>query len=186
MSVCPDGFEVLLGNGITVVSIPTGATAKVTDNADGTFAVENLGDAGDALVSVAVDGVELTLAPGQSSTVATNDFQGFFSPVDNPAVTNVVTAGRAIPLKWRLLDADETPVTNLTRAVVRVASRPCDGTAGDELEEIAAGESGLRYLGNGNYQFNWASPKSYANSCRTLRLDLGEGITRDALFDFTR
>ncbi len=32
-------------------------------------------------------------------------FTGFFSPVTNGGVWNVVNAGRAIPLKWTLTDA---------------------------------------------------------------------------------
>ncbi|MGH8628647.1 MAG: hypothetical protein ACREYC_26385, partial [Gammaproteobacteria bacterium] len=33
-------------------------------------------------------------------------------------------------------------------------------------------------LGDGYYKFNWKSPKSYANSCKTLKLDLGQGRAR--------
>ena len=34
---------------------------------------------------------------------------------------------------------------------------------------------GLQNLGDGYYQFDWKTPKSYAKSCKTLRLDLAEG-----------
>lgn len=50
----------------------------------------------------------------------------------------------------------------------------------------AAGVSGLQNLGNGYYQFNWATPKSYANSCKTLHLALGDGADHTAQFKFTK
>ena len=91
------------------------------------------------------------------------------------------------PLRWRLVGSDGTPVTDLTTASLQATSLACsDGTTSDLLEEIAAGSSGLLNLGNGYYQINWKAPKSYAGSCKTLHLDLGEGITRDALFRFPK
>jgi Tol biopolymer transport system component/pimeloyl-ACP methyl ester carboxylesterase len=114
-------------------------------------------------------------------------FDGFFRPVDNADVLNVVKAGQAVPLKWRLTDAAGTPVTHLATAQVTVQSLSCSlGTTEDLVEELAAGASGLQNLGNGNYQLNWKMSSSYAGSCKTLRLDLGEGSFRTALFKFTK
>ena len=48
------------------------------------------------------------------------------------------------------------------------------GVTLDELEEIAAGASSLQNLGDGYYQFNWKSPTSYAGSCKSLNLKLGD------------
>jgi hypothetical protein len=92
--------------------------------------------------------------------------------------TNVAKAGRAIPLKWQLFDYTVEPVLDLDPAVVRVTSVaiPCDssGEPTDPLDEYAAGTSGLQNLGDGNYQLNWGTPKSYAGTCRRVRVDLGE------------
>ena len=44
------------------------------------------------------------------------------------------------------------------------------------------GASALKNLGNGNYQLDWKTPTSYANSCKTLKLDIGDGVTHNALF----
>jgi hypothetical protein len=136
--------------------------------------------------------VNATDVAGNSATPTTHnyavgyDFVGFERPVDNGAL-NVAKAGRAIPLKWRLLDANGEPVTDLSSVRVTVAALACDlGTTQDLVEEYAAGESGLQNLGDGHYQFNWKTPNSYANSCKTLRLDLGEGSVRTAQFRFTR
>ena len=45
---------------------------------------------------------------------------------------------------------------------------------GDEIEQYAGG-SGLQDLGNGYYQFNWKTPKSYKGHCRTVMVSLGDG-----------
>jgi hypothetical protein len=60
------------------------------------------------------------------------------------------------------------------------------GSTDDLLEETGSGASGLQNKGDGYYQFNWITPKSYAGSCKTVHLDLGEGITHTAYIDFTR
>ena len=61
------------------------------------------------------------------------------------------------------------------------------GSTGDQIAEEPAGGSGLQNLGDGSYQFNWKAPASYAKSCKTLQLDLGEGSgVRIAQFAFTK
>ena len=117
------------------------------------------------------------------------NFSGFSSPVDIAPTLNVAKAGQAIPLKWRITDANGAPVTNLSSVTVTAASLSCSlGTTADALEEYASGDSGLQNLGDGYYQFNWKTPKTYANSCKTLKLNLGEGsgFEHTALFKFTR
>lgn len=114
-------------------------------------------------------------------------FIGFFDPVDNENI-NVIKAGRAVPLKWRLLHEDGVPVTDLDAVSVYVQHLTCAGLAGsgDEMEEYASGRSGLQNLGDGYYQFNWKTPKKYANSCKTLYLDLGDAGVYSAEFRFQR
>ena len=176
--------EVILGGGLAVVSIPAGGATRITDNPDGSFAVENLGE-GD--LSVNVDGTETTIGSGDSRGIEAWDFQGFAAPVDNPDVMNIAKAGQAVPLRWRLVGADGQPVVGLSTAKVTVSSLPCSqGMTPDLLEEGASGSSGIQDLGNGNYQFNWKAPKSYARSCKVMRLDVGDGVTHDALFEFRK
>jgi hypothetical protein len=114
-------------------------------------------------------------------------FDGFAAPVDNDKL-NMAKAGQAIPLRWRLTDAAGAPVTTLTTATITVASLACDLTgSADQVEEYAAGGSGLQNLGNGYYQLNWKTPTSYAKSCKTLKLDLGEASgPHTAAFQFTK
>jgi hypothetical protein len=128
--------------------------------------------------------------PGNTATVHYNVtflFTGFTAPVDNPAVINVAKAGQTIPLKWRITDANGNPVTNLTSVTVTAVTLACPvGTTTDLVEEYSSGSSGLQNLGNGYYQWNWKSPSTYASSCKTLQLSLGDGLFHTALFQFKK
>jgi hypothetical protein len=78
-------------------------------------------------------------------------------------------------------------MTTLGSAKVTATSLSClSGAPTDDLEQTTTEASGLKNLGNGYYQFNWATPKDFANSCRALRLDVGDGVVHEALFKFTR
>jgi uncharacterized repeat protein (TIGR01451 family) len=105
-------------------------------------------------------------------------FDGFYAPVDRPNTMNVSKAGQAIPLKWRLTNALGAPITDLTGVTVQAVSMSsCSAQTVDQIEEYAAGASGLQNQGNGNYQFNWKTPTSYANSCKSIALVFGAGGT---------
>jgi hypothetical protein len=63
------------------------------------------------------------------------------------------------------------------------------GTFAGEPEssiETYAGSSGLQYLGDGNWQYNWKTPKSYTDSCRTMVLNLKDGSKYTANFKFKK
>jgi hypothetical protein len=114
-------------------------------------------------------------------------FTGFFSPVNDDPTLNTAKAGQTIPLKWHLEDVFGNPITDLASVAVSVTHLDCTaGSTADAVEEYARGTSGLQNIGDGHYQFNWATPKNYAGSCKTMRLDLGDGITQTALFQFTK
>jgi len=61
----------------------------------------------------------------------------------------------------------------------------CEAGPIDALEDYA-GESGVQYLGDGNWQFNWKTLKDYAGQCRTLTLELSDDSTLTADFKFTK
>jgi hypothetical protein len=114
-------------------------------------------------------------------------FDGFAQPVDNGGAFNIATAGRTIPLKWRITNAPGAPVTNLATAKVTTVRMPCAvGAPTDDIETYASTTTGLRNLGDGNYELNWATAKTFAGTCQEMRLDLGEGQPRTALFAFKR
>lgn len=164
------------GSGVAVdasLSLSGGDTLGMgTFTATCSGAVDNAGNAGNtAIVSYSV----------------AFQFSGFLAPVDNLPIINIARAGQVIPLKWRLTDANGSPVTNLTAVSVTATELPCTaGANGDLIEEYATSNSGLQNLGDGYYQWNWKTPNTYANSCKTLSLNLGEGIVHTALFQFSR
>jgi len=128
-------------------------------------------------------------ATAQAAYNVIYDFIGFSSPVDNSPVVNSANSGQAIPLKWRLLDAHGAPVTTLAGVTVTAVTLACStGTTTDLIEEYTAGHSGLQNLADGYYQWNWKTPKTYAKSCKTLILNLGEGVgfEHTALFRFRK
>jgi len=139
--------------------------------------------AGSQSVSITgADNAGNTTSSSCSYTVGFN-FTGLFAPIDRPNAMNVSKAGQAVPLKWRLTDYFGNPVTTLTSVTVSVSSISCSYGSGtpDELEEYAAGSSGLQNLDNGYYQFNWKTPTGYAGSCKQVSLNLGEGTVRTNL-----
>jgi hypothetical protein len=104
-------------------------------------------------------------------------FLGFFSPVNNPDTVNSAKAGQAIPIKWQLTDYYGNPVeVKGDWSVTALLTGTCGSGPVDQIETYA-GSSGWQYLGDGYWQFNWKTPKSYAGLCLTMTLNLGDGNT---------
>jgi hypothetical protein len=112
-------------------------------------------------------------------------FEGFFQPIDMSAV-NVAKAGQAVPVKWRLTDGNGLPISDPV-SFVGLHSYPvsCSDFAGDPvdaIEEYATGSSGLRYQGDGRWQFNWKTPKTYAGTCRVMYVRFDSGVTSSIVY----
>jgi hypothetical protein len=138
--------------------VPSGSAIDTSTPGPHSFTVTSTDDAGNTSTRT----VHYTVA---ASYVAA----GFFAPVESD-VLNVAKAGQTVPLKFHLTMAGQ-PVVDLTGVTVKVAGLSCAaGATPDQLEEYATGDKGLMNLGGGSYQFNWATPKSYAGSCKTLTL----------------
>jgi hypothetical protein len=98
---------------------------------------------------------------------------------------NVMDAGRTVPIKWRLTSATG-PVTTAA-SVVSLVSRAVtcqSGVPQDAVEETTTSQSGLRYDGDGEWHYNWATSKSWKGTCRSLVLTLADGSSRSAQFRF--
>ena len=108
------------------------------------------------------------------------DFAGFFEPIDNEIV-NVAKAGQAIPLKWRLTDFTGMPISDPASFVglysYSVMCSDFSGIPTDAIEQYAAGASGLQYMGDGYWQFNWKTPKGYAGKCIDMYIQFEDGTT---------
>ncbi len=110
---------------------------------------------------------------------------GLFAPI-NMTDLNVAQAGKIVPVKWRVTDSEGNPVSDPTHfESVTSLGDTCDSGPTDAIEDYAGG-SGLQYLGNGNWQFNWKTSKDYAGQCRTLRLTLSDGSKLMADFKFKK
>jgi len=115
-------------------------------------------------------------------------FSGFSSPVDNPPIVNVAKAGQSIPVKWRISRPDGTPIIDPSsfKSLISYAVG-CDGLSDDpatEVEEYTTGSSGLQNVGDGYWQFNWQTSKTYAGKCRMMVLTLADGNSYKASFRF--
>jgi hypothetical protein len=113
-------------------------------------------------------------------------FTGFFQPIDN-TLPNSAKASQSIPVKWRLTDAAGNPISD-PASFVSLTSSVTSGSCGMTADAIEtySGSSGLQYLGDGYWQFNWKTPKSYAGQCRTMTLNLNDsGPGHSATFIFT-
>jgi len=116
-------------------------------------------------------------------------FEGFFSPIENTPTVNKANAGQAIPVKWRITDKNGLPISD-PASFINITSYGvnCAAFAGEPtsivVEEFAAGSSGLQYLGNGWWQFNWKTPKTYKGLCRVMKLTLDDKSEHTASFSF--
>ena len=259
VGVAAGAAEIVVGGGRIVVTVPAGATVKVSDIGGGQYRVDNLGATGD--VTVSVDGNPSLIAAGQTTTVSTGDrtppqvvcagiptfivgqpgafvsasvsdagsgpaaatvsaaantglvgtftvnvtgsdlagnsttvgcsyrvtyrFEGFSAPIDNLPTINVAKAGQTIPVKWRLTNFQGAGIADPASFLsVTSVSGTCSSAAPFDAVEVYSGNSGLRYLGNGWWQFNWKTPTSYAGLCREMRLNLADGSARAAGFTF--
>jgi hypothetical protein len=114
-------------------------------------------------------------------------FDGFFDPIEN-FQANSAKAGQVVPVKWRLTDANGVAIDN-PASIGRVLTSPpvnCSDFAGElNTVEEAAGSSGLQYVGDGYWQFNWKTPKDYADTCRVLGVEFNDGkVSPTANFTF--
>jgi WD40-like Beta Propeller Repeat len=112
--------------------------------------------------------------------------QAFQAPIDSPPTFNVAKAGKKIAVKWRLTDANGVPIDDPASFVsVTSGSTTCSPTDPTDDIESYSGNSGLQSLGNGYWQWNWATQAAYAGQCRVLRLNLADAAAGPtALFQF--
>ena len=112
-------------------------------------------------------------------------FTGFFAPVDNPPVVNLVKAGTSVPIKFGLggnrgLDIFAAGSPSSLRVSCN-SSQP--ETALEQID--APGASGLSYdTATERYHYVWKTNKSWAGTCRQLVVTLVDGTSHQANFRF--
>jgi hypothetical protein len=120
----------------------------------------------------------VTTPPTCTTFLVTYQFEGFAQPIDSTLV-NSAQAGQAVPSKWRLTDANGVAIDN-PDSFSSFYSYPIDcesfaGNSADAVEEYSAGNSGLQYNGDGNWQYNWKTPKAYVGSCQAMYVAFDSG-----------
>ena len=114
------------------------------------------------------------------------DFAGFFRPVDNLPVVNVVKAGSAIPIKFSLRGNQGLDIFML--GYPRSGPVPCPNAASpDSIEEtVTAGNSSLSYdAAADQYNYVWKTGKTWTG-CRLFEVKFADGTTQTAMFKFTK
>ncbi len=112
------------------------------------------------------------------------DFTGFFTPVDNPPVTNAMKAGSSVPVKFKL--GGDRGLDIFAAGSPASSTSPCGSGSVDQLEQTAnPNSSGLTYDPVTQiYTYVWKTQKSWANTCRTLSLTFSDGSESRAWFAF--
>ncbi len=112
-------------------------------------------------------------------------FTGFFQPVGNLPVVNVVNAGRAIPVKFSLGGNQGLGVIAAGFPTSKTVA--CGSTAGSVGGEqtVTAGGGSLSYdTLVGQYSYVWKTNELWTGTCRTLTVKLVDGSVHQANFRF--
>jgi hypothetical protein len=168
---CADGLS---GVSSCAGPVATGETLVTATPGSQTFTVDSRDVAGNTTIAARTYAVQYA-------------FSGFGRPVET-GVTNVVKAGRTVPIKYSLTDAAGAVIAELASFVsLRSTAAGCNGSAVDaEVEDTeAAGDTTVRYdPATGEFQYNWKTEKGWAGSCRALELTLSDGTRHRVMFEF--
>ena len=166
------------------VTVSAGSSVEVEDASTGAILTNVVGSG----VTVTVDGTPTPVPAGAGPfAIDAAVITGFTAPVDNTPTVNVGKAGRAVPVKWHLANFAGQPVTDLAAASITVEERNCStNDVTDTLETTLTGGSALQNLGSGDYQMNWKTSATWAGKCTIMTLDVGDGLTKQAFFKFTK
>ena len=174
----------------TLGSVPA-AGCSTSDPLSGVKTAATLSSSGGPVGSVTAscNGAEDKAGNTNSASATYNvnyNFSGFFAPVDNPPICNVVKAGQAIPVKFSLHGNQGLNI--FQTGYPRVANSTCTGDPTDSIETtVTAGGSSLTYdSGADQYIYVWKTDKNWAGSARRLEIVLADGTYHYARFTFTR
>ena len=140
---------------------------------------------GTTTVNASADDGTTTPSTCTFKVIVQYNFAGFFQPVDNLPVLNVVQAGRAIPVKFSLSGYKGLGIF----AVGSPSSGPiaCNSSdpASDLTETVTAGGSSLSYdPTTDQYIYVWKTDQSWGGTCRQLVVELNDGSIHRANFKF--
>lgn len=117
------------------------------------------------------------VAPASTYTI-----DGFYQPVEN-RTRNTMKGGAVVPVKFNILDEDENKIDDPDAIELFVSQRTCASTTNDvnlldSTETQSSGKTELRWDalggpdGDGQWVFNWKSPKVSAETCYRILLEV--------------
>jgi hypothetical protein len=140
---------------------------------------------GTTTVNASADDGTTTPSTCHFKVIVQYNFAGFFQPVDNLPVFNVVQAGRAIPVKFSLSGYKGLGI--FATGSPSSGPIPCNSSdpASDLTETVTAGGSSLNYdPTTDQYIYVWKTDPSWAGTCRQLVVQLNDGSIHRANFRF--
>ena len=204
---CDFAVTILAAAAPTITTCATNKTVVITNNceaaipnlvgevvATGCNATISQSPAAGTMVGAGTYTVTLTAenSSGEATCTATvtvhslsEDFTGFFSPVGNPPVVNVVNAGRAVPVKFSL--NGDKGLSIFAAGYPQSGEVSCNSSDPpvEVIETLTAGNSSLSYdAGTDRYTYVWATDTSWAGTCRQLIVKFSDGCVRVANFQF--
>jgi hypothetical protein len=188
---CPADIVVTLPANSAATSMPVNFNVTATDSCSTTVNV-NTSHASGSTFSVGTTTVTATATDpsGNTSTCTFNVsvhylFTGFFSPISNLPVVNMVKAGSAIPIKFSLSGNKGLNIFAADYPASGVVACNSNDPAVDLTEIDAPGNSVLTYNAvSDQYHYNWKTLKAWENTCRQLVVKLNDGTEHRANFKF--
>jgi hypothetical protein len=177
------------GNSSANVSYTSPTANDVVDGTDVVTCTPASGSSfavGSTTVNCAATDAHGNTGHGSFKVTVSYPFAGFFRPVDNLPVVNVVKAGSAVPVKFSL--GGDQGLAIFAKNYPVSAPMACSGAVQDAVEEtVTAGGSSLSYDPTaGQYIYVWKTDKAWAGTCRQLQVKFADGSVQLANFSFTR
>lgn len=128
--------------------------------------------------------IPMTDNAGNVSTYSSSVRVAYVVTLDPPLqagnVYNRVKAGKLVPWRFTVRDANGVPINDVTLvSQADAGGRACDPSYGvNVVSEVARGKAGLIFLGNGAYEYRYKFPRGSTGSCLKLALQLGQDTVR--------
>jgi hypothetical protein len=120
-----------------------------------------------------------------TTVVVIYNFNGFLSPLKNPDVLNVATAGLVLPVKFRIGGDRGLDILAARSPSVTEIDCPVGATKNQIIKYTSLSDPVLKYKANKLlYKFTWQTDPAWAGTCQLFTLELNDGTTHSAIFKF--
>jgi DNA-binding beta-propeller fold protein YncE len=188
---CPANIVVTLPPNSLATSMAVSYPAVTATDSCASSVTVNSSPASGSVFPVGTTTVNATASDGSNTATCSftvtvlYNFTGFFPPVSNLPVFNVVNAGRAIPVKFSLsgykglnIFAANSPASG------QIACNSSD-PAVTLQDTVTAGGSSLNYdASTDQYIYVWKTDAAWAGTCQQLVVQLNDGSVHRANFKF--